>query len=116
MSETIFDKIINHEIPADILYEDDEVMAFSDVNPQAPVHFLVIPKQRIPTVNDLLSEHAPLVGKMVLVARQVAQDKGIAEDGYRLIMNCNRHGGQTIYHLHLHVLGGRPLHEGLLPG
>ncbi len=116
MSETIFDKIINREIPADILYEDDEVMAFSDVNPQAPVHFLVIPKQRIPTVNDLQPEHAPLVGKMVLVARQVARDKGIAEDGYRLIMNCNRHGGQTIYHLHLHVLGGRPLHEGLLPG
>ncbi len=116
MSETIFDKIIRREIPADILYEDDEVLAFSDVNPQAPVHFLVIPKQRIPTVNDIAPEQAPLIGKMVLAAQQVARDKGIAEDGYRLIMNCNRHGGQTIYHLHLHVLGGRPLHEGLLPG
>jgi histidine triad (HIT) family protein len=116
MSETIFDKIIRREIPADILYEDDEVLAFSDVNPQAPVHFLVIPKQRIATVNDIRPEQAPLIGKMVLAARKVARDKGIADDGYRLIMNCNEHGGQTIYHLHLHVLGGRPLHEGLLPG
>jgi len=109
MSETIFDKIINREIPADILYEDDEVMAFSDVNPQAPVHFLVIPKQRIETLNHLSEEHAPLVGKMVLTARRLAEEKGIAEDGYRLVMNCNDHGGQTVFHIHLHVLGGRPM-------
>lgn len=109
MSETIFDKIIRREIPADILYEDDEVLAFRDVNPQAPVHFLVIPKQHIPTVNDIASEQAPLIGKLVLTARELAREQGIAEDGYRLVMNCNEHGGQTVFHIHLHVLGGRPM-------
>ncbi len=109
MSETIFDKIINREIPADILYEDDEVMAFRDVNPQAPVHFLVIPKQPIPTLNHLQPEQAPLIGKLVLTAQKLAQKQGIAEDGYRLVMNCNEHGGQTVFHIHLHVLGGRPM-------
>ncbi len=107
--DTIFDKIIRREIPADILYEDDDVLAFSDVNPQAPVHFLVIPKQRIATLNDLQPEHAELLGKLVLTARQLAADKGLAEDGYRLVMNCNDHGGQTVFHIHLHVLGGRPM-------
>jgi histidine triad (HIT) family protein len=109
MSDTIFDKIIRREIPADILYEDDEVLAFSYVNPQAPVHFLVIPKQRIPTINDITPEQAALVGKLVLVAQRLAADKGVAEDGYRLVMNCNEYGGQTVFHIHLHVLGGRPM-------
>jgi histidine triad (HIT) family protein len=109
MSDTIFSKIINREIPADILYEDDEVLAFSDVNPQAPTHFLVIPKQPIATVNDIQPEQAELVGKLVLAAQKLAKQKGIAEDGYRLVMNCNEGAGQTVFHIHLHVLGGRSL-------
>ncbi len=109
MSDTIFAKIIKREIPADIIYEDDDVLAFSDVNPQAPEHFLVIPKQAIATVNDIKPEQAELVGKMVLAAQKIAGDKGIAEDGYRLVMNCNEGAGQTVFHIHLHVLGGRPM-------
>lgn len=109
MSETIFSKIISREIPADILYEDDDVLAFSDVSPQAPVHFLVIPKQPIATINDIEPSQAELVGKMVLTARKIAEQKGIHEDGYRLVMNCNDHGGQTVFHIHMHVLGGRPM-------
>ena len=109
MSETIFSKIIKREIPADILYEDEEVLAFSDVNPQAPVHFLVIPKQQITTINDIQPEQAHLVGKMVLTAQKLAAEKGVAENGYRLVMNCNEDGGQTVFHIHLHVLGGRAL-------
>lgn len=109
MSETIFSKIINREIPAEILFEDDEVLAFSDVNPQAPVHFLVIPKQQISTINDIQPEQAQLIGKMVLTAQNLAKQKGIAEKGYRLVMNCNEDGGQTVFHIHMHVLGGRAL-------
>jgi len=109
MSETIFSKIIKREIPADILFEDDEVLAFRDVNPQAPVHFLVIPKQPIPTLNDIQSDQAALVGKMVLVAQQLVREQGIAEGGYRLVMNCNKDGGQTVDHIHMHVLGGRAM-------
>jgi len=109
MSETIFSKIINHELPADIVYEDDAVMAFRDINPQAPVHVLVIPKIEIATVNDIKPEQAELVGKMVLVAQKIATDEGIAEDGFRLVINCNRHGCQEVFHLHLHLLGGRQM-------
>ena len=109
MSETIFSKIINREIPADILYEDDDVLAFSDVNPQAPVHFLVIPKQPIATINDIQPNQAKLVGKMVLAAQNLAKQKGIDEEGYRLVMNCNEGAGQTVFHIHLHVLGGRAM-------
>ncbi len=109
MSDTIFAKIINREIPADILYEDDDVLAFTDVSPQAPEHFLVIPKQAIATVNDIQPQDAELIGKMVLAAQKIANDKGIAEDGYRLVMNCNEGAGQTVFHIHLHVLGGRPM-------
>lgn len=107
MSETIFSKIIKREIPADIVYEDGEVLAFRDVNPQAPTHILIIPKKQIPTVNDLQDADAPLVGKMVLTAQKLAAANGLAEDGYRLVFNCNTRGGQTVYHLHLHLLGGR---------
>ena len=109
MSETIFSKIINHELPADIVYEDDAVMAFRDIHPQAPVHVLVIPKVEIATVNDIKPEQAELVGKMVLAAQKIAADEGIAEDGFRLVINCNRHGCQEVFHLHLHLLGGRQM-------
>jgi histidine triad (HIT) family protein len=106
---TIFTKIINREIPAEILYEDDDVLAFTDVSPQAPEHFLVIPKVEIPTVNDIQPDQAELVGKLFLTAQKLAKDKGISEDGYRLVMNCNEGAGQTVFHIHLHVLGGRPM-------
>jgi len=109
MSETIFSKIIKHELPADIVYEDDAVMAFRDIHPQAPVHVLVIPKVEIATVNDVKPEQAELVGKMVLAAQKIAADEGIAEDGFRLVFNCNRHGCQEVFHLHLHLIGGRQL-------
>jgi histidine triad (HIT) family protein len=107
MGETIFSKIIKREIPADIVYEDGEVLAFRDVNPQAPTHILIIPKKAIPTVNDLAEADATLVGKMVLAAKKIAAEKGLAADGFRLVINCNTNGGQTVYHLHLHLLGGR---------
>lgn len=109
MAETIFSRIINHELPADIVYEDDEVIAFRDISPQAPVHVLVIPRAEIATVNDIRPEQAELIGKMVLTAQKIATDEGIAEDGYRLVINCNRHGCQEVFHLHLHLLGGRQL-------
>lgn len=109
MSETIFSKIINRELPADIVYEDDEVLAFRDINPQAPVHVLIIPKIKIATVNDLKPEHAQLIGKMALAAQKVAKQEGIAEDGYRLVINCNRHGCQVVFHIHMHLIGGKQL-------
>lgn len=109
MTDTIFTKIINKEIPADILYEDDEILAFNDVSPQAPVHFLVIPKIQIKTINDIQPNQAELIGKMTLVAQQLVKQQGIADDGYRLVMNCNDNGGQTVFHIHMHVLGGRAL-------
>ena len=109
MAETIFTKIINREIPADIIFEDDDILAFNDVNPQAPTHFLVIPKKPIATINDIQPEDAALVGKLYLAAAQIAKDKGFAESGYRAVMNCNSDGGQSVYHIHLHVLAGKPL-------
>lgn len=109
MSETIFSKIIRHELPADVVYEDNEIMAFRDINPQAPVHVLVVPKVEIETVNDIKSEQAELIGKLVLTAQKIAAEEGIAEDGYRLVFNCNRHGCQEVFHLHLHLIGGRQL-------
>lgn len=107
--KTIFAKIIDGEIPADKVYEDDEVLAFRDVNPQAPVHVLIIPKKPIATVNDLEPADAALVGKLFLVAKQVAADEGVDDDGYRLVMNCNEGAGQSVFHIHLHLLAGRPL-------
>jgi len=109
MSETIFTKIIAGEIPADIVYEDDEVLAFRDINPQAPVHVLIIPKLDIATVNDIQPHQAELIGKLVLAAQKIAADEGIAEDGFRLVINCNRHGCQVVFHLHMHLLGGKQL-------
>lgn len=108
--DTIFGKIIRREIPADIVYEDDQVLAFRDVNPQAPVHLLIVPRQEeIPTLNDATAGHKELLGHMLLTASKLAADEGIAESGYRLIMNCNKEGGQTVYHLHLHLVGGRQM-------
>ena len=106
---TIFSKIINKEIHADILFENDKILAFLDISPQAPVHFLVIPKKEIRTINDINEEDKSLIGELFIVAKEIAKKEGIAENGYRTIFNCNEHGGQTVYHIHLHVLGGRQL-------
>ena len=105
----VFCKIVNREIPAKVVYEDDKVMAFHDINPQAPVHILVIPKEHIPTVNDLEEKHKELIGHIFMVIKEIAREMGIAESGYRVLVNCNRDGGQEIYHLHFHLLGGAPL-------
>ncbi len=109
MSDTIFGKIAAGEVPADILYEDADVVAFRDISPQAPTHILVIPRKPIPTLNDAGPEDAELLGKLLLAAARVAAQAGIAEQGYRTVVNCNAAAGQTVFHLHLHVLGGRPL-------
>ncbi|WP_440054755.1 histidine triad nucleotide-binding protein [Pseudoalteromonas sp. T1lg65] len=108
-SETIFTKIINREIPAEILYEDEKALAFKDINPQAPFHALVIPKTAIATINDITETHAELVGHLYVVAAKLAKQFGFAEDGYRAVMNCNENGGQTVYHIHLHLLAGKPM-------
>ncbi|NIN58769.1 MAG: HIT domain-containing protein [Xanthomonadales bacterium] len=108
MSEDLFLKIIRREVPADIVYETDEVLAFRDINPQAPVHVLIIPKVHIRTIDDLESEHAELVGKLFLAARDIAGAEGLSDVGYRVVMNCNEGGGQAVFHIHLHLLGGRP--------
>jgi histidine triad (HIT) family protein len=107
--DTIFSKIIRKEIPADIIYQDAQVTAFRDISPQAPVHVLVVPNEIIPTVNDVKEEHETLLGHMFVIAARIAADEKIAQDGYRLIVNCNRHGGQEVFHLHMHILGGRSL-------
>lgn len=107
--DCLFCKIVNGEIPATVLYEDDDVIAFEDIMPQAPTHFLVIPKRHISTLNDLTDEDAAVVGKLQITAAKVAKQKGISEEGYRVAMNCNEMGGQTVYHIHMHVLGGRQM-------
>lgn len=105
----LFCKIVKSEIPATILYEDHEIIVLRDIAPQAPTHLLVIPKQHIATINDADPEHALLLGHMVLVAKKIAADEGISDDGYRLVFNVNSQGGQAVYHIHLHLLGGRQL-------
>lgn len=107
--DCLFCKLVQGDIPATILYQDDDVIAFEDIAPQAPTHFLVIPKRHISTLNDLTPEDAALVGKLPIVAAQVAKEQGIADQGYRVTMNCNEMGGQTVYHIHMHVLGGRAM-------
>ena len=109
MSEDLFLKIIDRQIPADIVYENDDVLAFRDINPQAPVHVLIIPKQHIRTINDIEPEHEVTVGKLFSAAREIAAEAGIAEVGYRVVMNCNEGAGQSVFHIHLHLLGGRNL-------
>ncbi len=106
---TIFSKIIAKEIPADLVYEDELVLAFRDIAPQAPVHILIIPKREIATVNDVTAADEMALGRLFIVAAQIAQNEGIAAEGYRLIVNCNAHGGQEVFHLHMHILGGRAL-------
>lgn len=109
MSDCLFCKIVEQSIPSNIVFEDVNVLAFEDINPKAPVHILIIPKQHIPTINDIKPEHDALVGQLYLAANKIAKEKSIADDGYRVVMNCNRHGGQEVYHIHLHLLGGKQL-------
>ena len=107
---TIFQKIIDKEIPADVVYENDLVLAFRDINPQAPTHILIIPKIEIPKVTDIRgSEHSELLGAMFDAANQIAKDEGIVEDGFRLVFNCGDKGGQEVYHIHMHLMGGRQM-------
>jgi histidine triad (HIT) family protein len=110
MDNCIFCKMVRGEIRPDLVYEDDQVLAFRDLNPQAPTHVLVIPKRHIGTLNDLAPQDAELVGRLFLAARRVAEIDGIAERGYRTLINCNAEAGQSVFHVHLHVLGGRPMH------
>lgn len=110
MNDCLFCKMVAGEIKPTTVYEDEDVLAFRDVNPQAPTHVLVIPKTHISTINDLGPAHAALVGKLFLAAQKVAAADGIAERGYRTVMNCNREAGQSVFHIHLHVLGGRGMH------
>jgi len=109
MSDCLFCKMVSGEIAPDKVYEDDDVLAFRDINPQAPLHLLVIPKVHISTLNDLDEEHAALLGKMYFAVTKIARQQGVAEDGYRTVVNCNRDGGQTVFHIHLHMLAGRGL-------
>jgi histidine triad (HIT) family protein len=106
MSDTIFGKIIRREIAADIVYEDDKVLAFKDIFPKAPVHYLVVPKQPIATLNDATVSDQDLLGHMLLTTAELARQAGIAESGYQVKVNCNADGGQEVYHIHLHLLGG----------
>src|SRR6185436_3402267 len=106
---TLFERIIAGEIPAKIVHKDDRVIAFRDIRPRAPTHILIVPVKPIPTANDIADEDEPLIGHLFTVARELAKKEGIAANGYRLIINCTDHGGQEVYHLHLHLVGGRPL-------
>ncbi len=105
--DCLFCKMINREIEPDIVYEDDHVLAFNDINPQAPTHVLVIPKKHIATLNDIQEEDLALVGRLHRTAAKLAGQYGFAEEGYRVVMNCNENGGQTVFHIHLHLMGGR---------
>lgn len=113
--ETIFSKIIRKEIPADIVYEDEEILAFKDIHPLAPVHMLIIPKREIESINDLEEEDALLVGRMILVAKQIAKDLSISEKGYKLLFRTGYDGGQEVEHIHLHLIGGARLTEDIRP-
>ena len=113
--ETVFDKIIRKEIPADIVFESDAILAFHDIHPIAPVHVLIIPKKRIASIDDLEAADAPLIGEMVLVARNIARDLNISGKGYKLLFRMPRDGGQEIPHIHLHLIGGARLTEGIRP-
>jgi len=110
MTDCLFCKIIQGDIPGDIVYQDDDVLAFNDVNPQAPTHILIIPKKHIATTNDAQAEDAAVLGKLMLTASRIAADNGFADDGYRMVTNCNELAGQTVFHIHLHLLAGRAMH------
>jgi len=107
--DTIFSKIVRGEIPADVVYRDDLVTAFRDISPITPTHVLIVPNETIPTLADVSADDEAVLGRMLRVAADIADDEGIAEDGYRVMINCRDHGGQEVYHLHLHLIGGRPL-------
>ena len=109
MTDCLFCKMVTGEIQPDVVYEDEDVLAFRDVNPQAPTHVLVIPRSHIATTNDLDEDSVGLIGKLYLAAQRVAAHEGIAERGYRTVVNCNPEAGQSVYHIHLHLLGGRPM-------
>jgi histidine triad (HIT) family protein len=115
-ADCIFCKIINKELDADIVYEDDKVVAFKDINPAAPVHILIVPRKHIPTLLDLEKDDAALVGHLHLVANEVARAFKLAKKGYRLVINCGADAGQIVFHLHLHLLGGRPLLQTMAKG
>jgi len=107
--ETIFSKIIRQEIPTPLLYQDDLVSAFRDISPKAKSHILIIPNKLIPTINDVDEADELTLGRMITVAKKLAKEEGISEQGYRLIINCNEHGGQEVYHIHMHLVGGQAL-------
>ena len=109
MSDCLFCKIRDGEIPADLVYQNDEVLAFNDVNPQAPTHLLIIPKKHVSTVNDVNQEDEVMMGKLFSAAKQIAAEKGLSDDGYRLVVNCNEGAGQTVFHIHMHLLAGRAM-------
>ena len=109
MSDTIFHKIMRREIPADLVYEDDDVIAFRDIAPQAPVHVLFVPKVDFATLNDVPEEDAVIIGRLATAAARYAKKEGFAQEGYRIVMNCNADGGQTVFQIHLHLLAGAPL-------
>ena len=109
MSDCLFCKIAAGELPSNKVYEDENVFAFHDLNPKAPTHVLIIPRQHIATINDIQPENSALVGQLYLTAKQIAQDMGFSDAGYRVVMNCNQDAGQTVFHIHLHLLGGRQL-------
>jgi histidine triad (HIT) family protein len=107
--ETVFSRIIRREVPADILYQDELVTAFRDINPQAPTHVLIVPNKAIASINDASEEDEPVLGRLFTVAARLAREEGVAESGYRVMVNCGRDGGQEVYHLHMHLFGGRRL-------
>jgi histidine triad (HIT) family protein len=107
MADCLFCKIAAGEIPADIVFENEDLVAFRDIHPQAPTHVLVIPRRHIPTTNDLAPQDAELVGRLALAAARIAEDEGVADSGYRVVLNCNEGAGQSVFHVHLHLLGGR---------
>jgi len=107
MTDCLFCKIRDGDIPAEVVYENDDILAFRDVNPQAPTHVLIVPRKHISTINDLEDEDSGVMGQMVLAAQDIAGYEGIAEEGYRLVVNCNAKAGQTVFHIHMHLLGGR---------
>ena len=109
MADTIFHKIMRGEIPADVVHEDDDVIAFRDIAPQAPVHVLFVPKEDFATLNDVPGDRPEIVGRLAIAAAAYARAQGFAEDGYRIVMNCNGDGGQTVFQVHLHLLAGAPL-------
>ena len=109
MDKCLFCKIVAGDIPADTVYENDQVFAFRDIDPKAPTHILIIPKEHIATTNDLAEAHKTLIGEILLAAKEIAGQEGIADSGYRTVFNCNGDGGQAVYHIHLHLLGGRQM-------